>query len=64
MARIDGLNILVKSILKFPSIALTMPHQQFKNLAQPAVLSMLRKEVDKKWIDGILKAVEEASGAK
>ena len=26
MARIDGLNILVKSILKFPSIALTVPH--------------------------------------
>ncbi len=39
-------------------------HQQFKNLAQPAVLSMLRNEVDKKWIDGILKAVEEASVAK
>jgi C4-dicarboxylate-binding protein DctP len=36
-------------------------HRQFRNLAQPAVMSMLREEVDKKWIDGILKAVEEAS---
>ena len=36
-------------------------HRQFRNLAQPAVMSMLREEVDNKWIDGILKAVEEAS---
>jgi TRAP-type C4-dicarboxylate transport system substrate-binding protein len=35
--------------------------QGFKDLAQPPVLAMLRQTVDKKWIDGVLKAVEEAS---
>ena len=37
--------------------------EEFKKLAQPAVLSLLGKRVEKKWIDGILKAVEEASAA-
>jgi C4-dicarboxylate-binding protein DctP len=36
---------------------------EFRKLGQPAVLSMLGERVDQKWIDGILKAVEEASQA-
>jgi TRAP-type transport system periplasmic protein len=35
--------------------------QAFKDLGQPPVLAMLRKQIDKKWVDGILKAVEDAS---
>lgn len=35
--------------------------QVFKERAQPPVIALLRQRVDKKWLDGILKAVEEAS---
>jgi C4-dicarboxylate-binding protein DctP len=35
--------------------------QRFRDLGQPPVLSMLRQRLDKKWVDGVLKAVEEAS---
>lgn len=35
--------------------------KEFRERAQPAVLGMLRKDVDAKWIDGILQAVEKAS---
>ena len=35
--------------------------KRFRDLARPPVLAMLRQRIDKKWIDGILKAVEEAS---
>jgi tripartite ATP-independent transporter DctP family solute receptor len=38
--------------------------QAFKDLGQPPVLAMLRQTVDKKWIDGVLKAVEDASKAR
>jgi C4-dicarboxylate-binding protein DctP len=33
----------------------------FKQLAQPPVLEMMRKRVDPKWVDGLVKAVDEAS---
>ncbi len=33
----------------------------FKELAQPPVLEMMRKRVDPKWVDGLVKAVDEAS---
>jgi C4-dicarboxylate-binding protein DctP len=35
--------------------------QRFRDLGQPPVVSMLRQRLDKKWVDGILKAVAEAS---
>ena len=35
--------------------------QGFKDLGQAPVVAMLRTQIDKKWIDGILKAVEDAS---
>lgn len=35
--------------------------RRFKDLAQPAVLKLLRGKIDDKWIDGILDAVEKAS---
>lgn len=44
--------------LYFPSPAQV---KEFRARAQPAVLSMLRKDVDAKWIDGILQAVDKAS---
>lgn len=35
--------------------------KEFRDLGQPAVIGMLRKDVDPKWIDGILQAVAKAS---
>lgn len=42
----------------FPSAA---ELKEFRERAQPPVIEMLKKELDPKWIDGILKAVEAAS---
>jgi C4-dicarboxylate-binding protein DctP len=38
--------------------------QRFKELGQPPVLAMVQKSLDKKWVDGVLRAVEEASRTK
>jgi C4-dicarboxylate-binding protein DctP len=55
-------------ILRSKGVELYIPtekeRQAFRDLGQPAVLTMLRQNVDKKWVDGILKAVDEASKAK
>lgn len=55
-------------ILRGKGVELYVPtekeRQGFKDLGQPAVLGMLRQSVDKKWVDGILKAVDEASKSK
>jgi C4-dicarboxylate-binding protein DctP len=36
---------------------------QFRKLGQPAALELVRKEVGNEWVDGVLKAVEEAEKA-
>jgi C4-dicarboxylate-binding protein DctP len=35
--------------------------KSFKDLAQPPILELMKKRVDAKWVDGLLKAVEDAS---
>ncbi len=35
--------------------------QRFKDAGQPPVVAMLRQKLDKKWVDGVFKAVEQAS---
>jgi C4-dicarboxylate-binding protein DctP len=35
--------------------------KSFKVLAQPPILELMKKRVDAKWVDGLLKAVEDAS---
>jgi TRAP-type transport system periplasmic protein len=42
----------------------TQELKKFKELAQPPVLAMLRQRIDKKWVDGMLKAVEQAAKEK
>lgn len=44
--------------LYFPTAA---EHKEFRDKAQPPVIEMLKKELDAKWIDGILKAVDTAA---
>jgi C4-dicarboxylate-binding protein DctP len=44
--------------LYFPTAA---EAKEFRDKAQPPVIEMLKKELDAKWIDGILKAVDAAA---
>lgn len=45
----------------FPTAA---ERADFRKIAQPPTLEILRKRIDSKWVDGILKAVAEANVAK
>ena len=45
----------------FPSAA---ERAEFRKMAQPPTLDIIRKRIDPKWVDGILKAVAEAEAAK
>lgn len=43
--------------IHYPSPA---EREEFRKIAQPAALEIIRKRIDPKWVDGILKAVEDA----
>jgi hypothetical protein len=45
----------------FPTAA---ERAEFRKIAQPPTLEILRKRIDPKWVDGILKAVAEANAEK